>query len=173
MSSDAVDTEPRTMFDAVALRDKLTLQVQGLIDDAGTTSKPDERRVRDRFPIPYTFRLIPISDNGTLLTDETTTVVGKDISLSGVAFSHDHELRYRRAIISLDHRMVGPLCRRSGDRLDPPHADRPLRKRLPPPPHPRRPHRSRQGLAASRCREPSGTPNRTASARRSYLPGIV
>jgi len=107
MAPDAVDTEPRNMLDAVALRDKLSLQVQGLIDDAGTTSKPDERRARDRFPIPYTFRLIPISEDGTLLTDETTTVVGKDISLTGVAFSHDHELKYRRAIISLDHRMVG------------------------------------------------------------------
>ena len=107
MAPDVVDTDLRTAADAVALRDKLSLQVQGLIDDAGTTSQPDERRGRDRFPIPYTFRLIPISDDGKLLTDETTTVVGKDISLSGVAFSHDHELRCRRAIISLDHRMVG------------------------------------------------------------------
>ena len=107
MLSDAVDTESRTMVDAVALRDKLSLQVQGLIDDAGTKPKRDERRARDRFPIPYTFRLIPIGDDGTLLTDETTTVVGKDISLSGVAFSHDHELPFRRAIIALDHRMVG------------------------------------------------------------------
>ncbi len=107
MSLEAVDSELRTVFDADALRDSLSRQVQGLIDEAGTKSIPDERRARDRFPIPYTFRLIPIDDNGKLLTDETTTVVGKDISLSGVAFSHDHELRYRRAIISLDHRMVG------------------------------------------------------------------
>jgi hypothetical protein len=107
MPPDAVDNEPRTTFDAVALRDKLTLQVQGLIDDAGSAPSKDERRARDRFPIPYTFRLIPVSDDGTLLIDEVTTVVGKDISLSGVAFSHDHELRFRRAIISLDHRMVG------------------------------------------------------------------
>jgi hypothetical protein len=118
MPPDAVDNEPRTMADAVALRDKLALQVQGLIDEAGTTATPDERRARDRFPIPYTFRLIPISDDGKLLTDETTTVVGKDISLSGVAFSHDHELRCRRAIISLDHKMVGrfatPFARSSG-----------------------------------------------------------
>jgi hypothetical protein len=107
MVPDAVDTDLRTVFDADALRDSMSRQVQVLIDDAGTVSKKDERRARDRFPIPYTFRLIPISDDGTLLTDEVTTVVGKDISLSGVAFSHDHELRFRRAIISLDHHMVG------------------------------------------------------------------
>ena len=107
MAPDTADTDLRNVFDADVLRDSLSRQVQGLIDDAGTVSKKDERRARDRFPIPYTFRLIPVSDDGTLLTDEVTTVVGKDISLSGVAFSHDHELRFRRAIISLDHRMVG------------------------------------------------------------------
>ena len=85
----------------------LSRQVQGLIDDAGTTATTDERRGRDRFPIPYTFRLTPIDDDGKMLTDETTTVVGKDISLSGVGFSHDHALPRRRAIISLDHPMVG------------------------------------------------------------------
>jgi PilZ domain-containing protein len=110
MSSGAVGIKPQSTPNAVALSDKLALQVQGLIDDAGTVSKKDERRARDRFPIPYTFRLIPISDDGVLLTDEVTTVVGKDISLSGVAFSHDHELRFRRAIVSLNHRMVGQFA---------------------------------------------------------------
>jgi len=88
-------------------RDAMSRQVQDLIDDAGTTSTHDERRSRDRFPIPYTFRLIPIGPDGQLMMDESTTVVGKDISLSGVGFSHDHALPTRRAIISLDHPMVG------------------------------------------------------------------
>ena len=107
MSSRTVELEMRDMLNSGVLRDSLTCQVQGLIDDAGTVPQVDERRARNRFPIPYTFRLIPISDEGELLTEEATTVVGKDISLSGVAFSHDHELPSRRAIISLDHRMVG------------------------------------------------------------------
>ena len=107
MSSRTAQLDRRDMLNGSALCDTLTRQVQGLIDDAGTAPKIDERRARNRFPIPYTFRLIPISDEGALLTDEATTVVGKDISLSGVAFSHDHELPSRRAIISLDHRMVG------------------------------------------------------------------
>jgi hypothetical protein len=85
----------------------LPQQVQGLIDVAGTTPTSDERRKRDRFPIPYTFRLTPLDDDGQLLTDETTTIVGKDLSLSGIGFSHDHPLPSRRAIISLDHPMVG------------------------------------------------------------------
>ena len=89
------------------LNDGMSQQVQTLIDQAGTEAMVDERRSRDRFPIPYTFRLTPVDDDGQLLTDETTTIVGKDLSLSGIGFSHDHPLPCRRAIISLDHPMVG------------------------------------------------------------------
>jgi hypothetical protein len=87
--------------------DILPRQVQGLIDEAGTAATKDDRRERDRYPIPYTFRLTPLDDNGLLLTDETTTIVGRDLSLSGIGFSHDYPLSCRRAIISLDHPMVG------------------------------------------------------------------
>jgi hypothetical protein len=81
--------------------------VQGLIDEACTDATADERRNRDRFPIPYTFRLIPLDPEGNALTDETTTVVGKDLSLTGIGFSHDHALPHRRAMITLDHPKVG------------------------------------------------------------------
>jgi hypothetical protein len=87
--------------------DKLNRQVQGLIDDAGTTAESDERRNRDRFPIPYTFRLTPLDQNGKLLADESTTIVGKDLSLSGIGFSHDLPLQYHTVIISLNHPMLG------------------------------------------------------------------
>ena len=100
-------TSPQSAAEVKAGRDSLSSQVQGLIDEAKTQATKDERRHRDRFPIPYTFRLTPINAAGELLTDETTTVVGKDISLTGVAFSHDHSLPTRRAIISLEHPMVG------------------------------------------------------------------
>ncbi len=114
MNPDAISTIPPTSAAANAERDSLSQQVdslsrqvQGLIGEAQALEKNDERRSRDRFPIPYMFRLVPIGDDGKLREDETTTVVGKDISLSGVAFSHDHDLRCRRALISLDHPMVG------------------------------------------------------------------
>jgi hypothetical protein len=87
--------------------DPLDQHVQAVIDEAGTAAEADERRNRDRFPIPYTFRLTPLDQDGNLLADETTTVVGKDLSLSGIGFSHDHPLAYRRAIISLIHPMIG------------------------------------------------------------------
>jgi hypothetical protein len=90
-----------------AQRESLTHKVQELLDVTQSTPTIDERRSRDRFPIPYTFRLIPIDNYGNLLVDDITTIVGKDLSLTGIGFSHDHELRYNRAIISLDHPKVG------------------------------------------------------------------
>jgi PilZ domain len=98
---------PLSAAEASALCGSLSQQVQGLIDNAGTKPSSDERRARDRFPIPYTFRLIPLDDKGNLQPSETTTVVGKDLSLTGIGFSHDHELPYRRAIIALDHPSIG------------------------------------------------------------------
>jgi PilZ domain len=107
MNQDAAGSAPPSIDDAKAQRDSLSQHVQGLIDEACTTATSDERRNRDRFPIPYTFRLTPIDLDGNMLTDETTTVVGKDLSLTGIGFSHDHALQFRRAIISLDHPKVG------------------------------------------------------------------
>jgi hypothetical protein len=108
MTSKAAKTAPPAAADAHAPSASLTQQVQGLIDEVKSTMLPsDERRHRDRFPIPYTFRLTPIDDNGNLLVDDTTTIVGKDLSLTGIGFSHDHELTCRRAIISLNHPKVG------------------------------------------------------------------
>jgi hypothetical protein len=107
MSLDAVGAVPSKAAEATAQRESLSRQVQGLIDEARTNVTADERRNRDRFPIPYTFRLTPIDTEGNLLAEETTTVVGKDLSLTGIGFSHDHALTHRRAIISLNHPKVG------------------------------------------------------------------
>lgn len=107
MSQNALENVLPTIAGLQANGDSLTQKIQGLIDDAGTKPLVDERRTRDRFPIPYTFRLTPIDRNGNLLMDDTTTVVGKDLSLTGIGFSHDHDLNCTRAIISLNHPKVG------------------------------------------------------------------
>jgi len=108
MNQDATASVPPTAADVSAQRESLSRHVQGLIDEARTNATADdERRNRDRFPIPYTFRLTPIDGEGNVVSDETTTVVGKDLSLTGIGFSHDHALPYRRAIITLDHPKVG------------------------------------------------------------------
>jgi hypothetical protein len=85
----------------------LSAQVQGLIDESQSQPTKDERRARDRFPIPYTFRLTPLDEEGAPIFDETTTVVGKDLSLIGIGFSHDHVLPGKRVLITLNHPKVG------------------------------------------------------------------
>jgi hypothetical protein len=103
MSDRVVSTLPPTAAESKAL----TKQVQGLIDEACASSPPGERRNRDRVPIPYTFRLVPLDDGGRALVDDSTTIVGKDLSLTGIGFSHDHEIKSKFVIISLDHPKVG------------------------------------------------------------------
>jgi hypothetical protein len=107
MNPNAVDTVPPATADVKAQSDSLSRQVQGLIDEARSHDTSDERRNRNRVPIPYTFRLVPVDSDGKLVTNEATTIVGKDLSLTGIGFSHDHALPYKRAIISLDHPKVG------------------------------------------------------------------
>ncbi len=107
MRYDATQNGSTAIADIKAPGESLTQQVQGLLDVARQNAVEDERRSRNRLPIPYTFRLTPIGDDGSVMIDDTTTVVGKDLSLTGIAFSHDHELFFKRAIISLDHPKMG------------------------------------------------------------------
>ena len=106
MTPEALDSPLPVSAEPTVRADSFTAQVQGLIDEA-QSGLDDNRRVRDRVPIPYTFRLIPIDPEGNLLLDESTTIVGRDLSLTGIGFSHDHAIPYKRAIISLDHPKVG------------------------------------------------------------------
>jgi len=109
VSANTKSVNPPAAAPAVEQRaDSMLEKVKGLIESVhGPAGENSERRNRDRFPIPFTFRLTPIDDLGRLVNDDTTTVVGKDLSLTGIGFSHDHTLRYRRAIVSLDHPKVG------------------------------------------------------------------
>lgn len=106
MSYDAVTDVLTAIAEMKAQGRSLTQQVQDLLDATNGQSN-DERRNRDRFPIPYTFRLTPLDSKGNLMFDDTTTVVGRDLSLTGIGISHDYEFKFKRAIISLDHPKVG------------------------------------------------------------------
>jgi hypothetical protein len=106
MSLDAIFRD-MTSVEPNSVRRTLNMHVQRLLDGTSSSSSTPERRNRYRFPIPYTFRLTPIDREGNVLPDEATTVVGKDLSMTGIGFSHDHELWFERAIISLNHPKVG------------------------------------------------------------------
>ena len=78
-------------------------RVQGILDFARNKNGMVERRCHERHPIPFTFRLTPISQDDIGLSDDATIVVGKNLSLSGIGFTHDHPLPYRHAVLTLEH----------------------------------------------------------------------
>jgi hypothetical protein len=107
MSYDALDSASPLGLAAADEADRsLSADVDSLMRQADpfVTS---ERRARARYPIPFTFQLIPLDDNGKPRLEMTTTVVGKHLSQNGISFSHDRPLPCRGAIVSLIHPNVG------------------------------------------------------------------
>ena len=70
-------------------------QLQDLIDEAQASDT--ERRNRGRIIVCCTMRLIPIDHRGNALHDGSIDIVGKDISLTTIAFSHQAPLPSKRA----------------------------------------------------------------------------
>jgi len=66
-----------------------------------------ERRSYGRIPLPLLLRLTPLDQTGQRLDELTTTVVGRDISPTGISFFHEQALPNRRAIVTFEHPDVG------------------------------------------------------------------
>jgi hypothetical protein len=61
----------------------------------------ESQRERERFSFSGTCQLTPVTDKGELLRNRTITIVGRDLSTTGISFSHDIPLSYKRAVITL------------------------------------------------------------------------
>src|SRR5690242_16679866 len=60
-----------------------------------------QQRISNRFPYTGTCQLVPINDDGTLNKRRQLTIVGRDLSATGIAFSHDKPLSSKRAVVTL------------------------------------------------------------------------
>ncbi len=60
----------------------------------------ENRRLRERFPINCKIVVTPANEHSTLLSDEAFIAFGKDISRSGVCFTHELPLTHRRLFLS-------------------------------------------------------------------------
>lgn len=87
--------------------DALSQMVRDYMTSAASGNIKRDRRKRPRLAIPYIFKLTPIDDHDNLLEDQSISVVGRDLSLTGISFSFDEEPAFKRALISLDHPAVG------------------------------------------------------------------
>ena len=110
MGNDAVNNVLATVAEDKADRDLDSPQVQRQPDVVASNPGFTERRSRQRYLTPYMFSLTPIGLDGQPLLDETTMVVGKDLSPIGISFSLDHDLTCTRAIITCDDPEVGQFA---------------------------------------------------------------
>lgn len=74
---------------------------------ATEASEFGNRRIRERFAINCKILATPCNEYGTLLCDETIMAFGKDLSRSGISFTHDLPLTHRRFILSFDDLQFG------------------------------------------------------------------
>jgi hypothetical protein len=81
-------------------------QILEFVGDSSETTT-DDRRLRHRYPISCKMHLVPLDGAGAPLTDETWIIFGKDLSRTGICFSHDFALPHRRLVISLTDPAVG------------------------------------------------------------------
>src|SRR5215208_3345738 len=91
---------------AVTVGEPLDGQILEFVGDSQETSS-DERRLRQRYPISCKMYLTPIDAVGAPLTDDSWMIFGKDLSRTGICFSHDFPLPHRRLVISLIDPTIG------------------------------------------------------------------
>lgn len=77
--------------------------------NGGESVGADERRNRERFYISCSMHLTPLDRNGQLLQHETIVIVGRDMSSTGISFSHECPISHRRAVVTLNNPKVGRL----------------------------------------------------------------
>jgi hypothetical protein len=76
---------------------------------AAPSSNSAERRTRVRASICGRMELKPLDDKGQLLNN-ASVIVGKDVSVRGISFSHDSPLECSHAVISFSDPEVGLFC---------------------------------------------------------------
>jgi hypothetical protein len=81
-------------------------QILEFVGDSQETTA-DERRIRQRYPISCKMYLTPIDGIGAPLTNDSWMIFGKDLSRTGICFSHDFPLPHRRLVISLIDPTIG------------------------------------------------------------------
>ena len=82
-------------------------QLQQLLDEF---VPPINGRRHERFPIWWELQLIPLDKNGNLVHFEAIFVVGKDVSVTGVGFSHNILLPKCRVAIALTDPKISRLA---------------------------------------------------------------
>jgi len=76
--------------------------VHSLIAESKSNSHRPQRRRDERIPYPHLLQAVPVAMDGTVLTEESMTVVGKHLSERGLDFYCQEPIPYRRMMIRLE-----------------------------------------------------------------------
>jgi hypothetical protein len=77
--------------------------------ESTTQTNAESARTRDRFPICALMQFIPMDVKGQLARSKALRIVGKDLSTTGIAFTHDATLPSRRAVVAASDPRSGRL----------------------------------------------------------------
>jgi hypothetical protein len=105
--NDIVVQTPESTEPAPCLGEALFGQILEFVGDDTKEMTPDERRIRQRYPISCKMHLMPIDVAGAPIADRTLAIFGKDLSQTGICFAHDFRLPHRRLLISLIDPQMG------------------------------------------------------------------
>ena len=99
--NDIIIKTPESEESSPCLGEALFGQILEFVGDDTKEITPDERRLRQRYPIACKMHLMPINAAGAPIADDMWVIFGKDLSQTGICFSHDFHLPHRRMLISL------------------------------------------------------------------------
>ena len=105
--NDIIVQTPESTESRPCLGEALFGQILEFVGDDTKEITPDERRLRQRYPIACKMYLMPIDAAGSPIADEMSIIFGKDLSQTGICFSHDFPLPHRRLLISLIDPRIG------------------------------------------------------------------
>jgi hypothetical protein len=99
--SDILNQTPESSETVPCLGEALLGQILEFVGDDSKEITPDERRIRQRYPISCKMHLMPLNAAGAPIAEDVLIIFGKDLSQTGICFSHDFDLPHRRLLISL------------------------------------------------------------------------
>ena len=105
--NDIIIKTPESEESSPCLGEALFGQILEFVGDDTTEITPDERRIRQRYPIACKMHLMPLNAAGAPIANDMWIIFGKDLSQTGICFSHDFDLPHRRLLISLIDPQIG------------------------------------------------------------------
>jgi hypothetical protein len=102
MPSLAADAASRVVVPASSQTDETRQLIRGVIAKMGVTASVRERRSDERVPFPQLIVATPVEADGVTSSGTVQTVVGKQLSESGISFFHPTPLPHRWVVVELE-----------------------------------------------------------------------